>query len=87
MPSLFNKIKTVTEDIAEWVRNDFGLTTAEQFKERMALCEKCEEGYDKNVYLNTGGCRICGCSLEVKLKMITTECPLKKWGSIVVSNK
>lgn len=35
-------------------------------------CEKCQ--YRKN-----RRCRICGCFLDVKIKFLSTHCPVKKW--------
>jgi len=46
-------------------------------EERLEVCKSCfflQKTF--NVYL----CKKCGCFLELKIKVPSAECPMKKWG-------
>jgi hypothetical protein len=76
--SLYTKVKTLTKDLVKWSKNDFGLVTDEQYDSRYEKCKACKS-WDPTGYNNTGECLECNCSTIVKLKLISTECPLKHW--------
>ena len=40
--------------------------------ERYDICMRCAE-------LALGTCKVCGCIVKLKVKVRTTDCPLKKW--------
>jgi hypothetical protein len=82
-PSITSKIKSLTEEAIKWSKNDFGLVTDEQYEERIKQCKACEH-WDPTGFVNTGLCKVCGCSTIAKLKLVTTECPLPqpKWSAI-----
>ena len=44
--------------------------------ERKAVCETCP---NKETLLGIDQCRLCGCLLAVKMRMVSSHCPLKKW--------
>lgn len=79
--SLAQKAKSLTTEFIKWSQNDFGLTTEEQYNSRLNICKACKS-WDPTGFNNTGTCLECGCSSVVKLKLTTTECPLKKWIAI-----
>lgn len=43
-------------------------------RERMKLCEGCSE-----FARITRQCKLCGCFLDLKTKMLDAECPSGKW--------
>jgi hypothetical protein len=59
---------------ARWVAAGFPLTTEDQFKERLAICQGCEFWTGTN-------CRRCGCR-KLKLHWRTEACPIRKWLAI-----
>lgn len=44
--------------------------------DRKAVCEGC---INKETLLGIDQCRLCGCLLAVKMRLLSSECPLKKW--------
>ena len=44
--------------------------------ERKAVCETCP---NKETLLGIDQCRLCGCLLAVKMRLVSSHCPLKKW--------
>ncbi len=41
---------------------------------RYETCKKCEHFLPK-----FKRCKLCGCFMKIKTKIIFTECPIKKW--------
>ena len=56
-------------------------------RERMSVCSKCPEldttGDKCMVPLTQPCCGICGCSLNLKTRSLSSACDLKKWDSII----
>jgi len=52
------------------------LTTFEEQKERLNVCEPCEELTEERQ------CRVCTCFVDEKTLLTTEMCPLKKWWPI-----
>ena len=54
---------------------------------RWQECKKCEHidrrGSFCTVPRTQPCCKECGCSLGVKIRSLSTECPVKKWGSLM----
>ena len=54
---------------------------------RWNYCYKCDQldkrGTDCVVAKTQPCCKDCGCSLAIKIRSLSTECPLKKWGPIM----
>lgn len=44
-------------------------------KKRIAICDDCEF-YDKRIKK----CEKCGCFMEYKTLMMSSSCPINKWG-------
>jgi len=67
----------------------------EVYEERNNICRSCEN-FDQTgdgcaipttapcCNKNTGG---CGCSLSIKLRSLSTECPIGKWKAVVTSQE
>lgn len=54
------------------------LAGAKTLADRKAICETC---INKETLLGVEHCRLCGCLLAVKMRLLSSECPLKKWGA------
>jgi hypothetical protein len=57
----------------------FKITPMEEIQNRLDVCYKCEN-FDSSGFNGTGRCRDCGCSLKLKIRMASAECPVGKWG-------
>lgn len=42
--------------------------------ERYGMCESCEHFRQK-----TKQCKLCGCFMKMKVKLLEAECPIGKW--------
>lgn len=52
--------------------------------ERQNICDECTSKGDKCVMPGTGPCcNECGCSLKLKLRSLSSNCPLNKWKEIL----
>ena len=50
--------------------------------ERQKICDDCTSKGDKCVMPGSGPCcGECGCSLKLKLRSLSSDCPLKKWNA------
>ena len=43
-------------------------------KERMSICNLCE-----NLIQLTKQCNKCGCFMEMKTRLLDAKCPIEKW--------
>ena len=43
---------------------------------RKAICDSCVE---KTTVLGIDRCGICNCVIQLKVRIVDTECPIKKW--------
>lgn len=50
------------------------LIPREEAAKRMETCKSCV-----NYIKFSGQCKLCGCIMKVKTKLIGQECPEKKW--------
>lgn len=54
---------------------------------RLAICNICpkkdDQGKDCIVPGTQPCCSSCGCSLSLKLRSLSTECPDKKWSALI----
>ena len=54
---------------------------------RWAICYRCpsidNRGTSCMVAKTQPCCKECGCSLGLKMRSLSTECPLKKWGPVM----
>lgn len=78
--------------VDKWIELGGSLTSEEEKKRRLSICDKCE--HKGTVYPIPGesypGCTKCGCILEAKasaetlfnfkkMRVERSTCPLKKW--------
>lgn len=45
-----------------------------KIKKRYSICKQCDQFNPQNKK-----CKMCGCYMNIKVKLIYSECPLKKW--------
>jgi hypothetical protein len=51
---------------------------------RYDFCNKCEHKGTKCAMPGTGPCcNLCGCSLKLKTRSLSTSCPDKKWNAVL----
>lgn len=82
-PSKTEMLKSFAKSIAEWRKRGYKIATREQFKARLAICQKCIPHWDSSGYFGTGRCRECGCSTQIKLRLAHISCPEGKWGPTI----
>lgn len=46
------------------------------YLDRLLICDHCE--YKKSI-INNDICKKCGCSIKIKVKLISATCPMNKW--------
>jgi hypothetical protein len=73
----------------EWARAGFGVVDAATFRARMDACARCELYIDapqRFIYAMARGvardvkiCSRCGCFMEKKARMVSSECPEQRW--------
>ncbi len=52
------------------------VTTNEVYKKRYEICRKCEH-FDKTF----ARCKMCGCFMKLKARLIRSNCPVNKWSN------
>jgi len=54
---------------------------------RWKACKTCKHLDNRGIFCAVPKtqpcCKECGCSLGVKIRSLSTECPVKKWGSLM----
>lgn len=58
--------------LKEFISDGCTLVTTEQYRQRMEICNQCDQRED-NV------CRVCGCHLAIKAQGRAFDCPLERW--------
>ena len=75
--NFFLKIKwffqTMYRNLVIWWKMRKFKTTKEISDYRMNICNKCPDLTPHKI------CKVCGCFMTAKTKLIDVECPLKKW--------
>lgn len=56
-----------------WAFLDGVLASKEVVQERNSICSSCEN-------YKFGICSLCGCVVELKIRFVAVQCPVKKWG-------
>ena len=83
-PSLFQMLKTFTNDTAKFIKAGTPLVSKEDYAERLDTCIACEHVQKKHMR-----CGLCGCMLQLKAKMKTTTCPdtPSRWKEQIINDK
>jgi hypothetical protein len=78
---LVGMAKSFFDSAAKFAASGFPITPIEILEARLKVCESCENLQPEG-FAGTGQCGLCGCSIKMKTRMATTECPAGKWGPI-----
>lgn len=78
-PSFFSQTKNLAVSAINFAKNGFELANDEIYQKRKIICRECQF-WDDKAFGNTGRCLKCGCS-SLKLKMLSSQCPIGKWAS------
>ena len=73
-PSFFQMVKTFTTELATYIANGSPNVTTEDYVSRLEVCESCP-----HFMVQSARCGKCGCLMEHKAKMKTSDCPIGKW--------
>ena len=83
------KIWKNKNQILEGIKNKiFKTEHVEQIaSERNSICKKCDQLDTKGTECIVPGtapcCGSCGCSLQLKLRSLSSDCPLGKWDAVL----
>jgi hypothetical protein len=72
LPSLGTKGKNLFQAAKNYIGDGLKNSTKEEYEDRLAICYECPSRNDKN-------CGECGCFIEAKAAIRSSECPLAKW--------
>lgn len=83
-PGILRQILNFGMAVVHHAAQGMPMATEEQKNARMAVCRACE-WFDGD----KGGCRKCGCSMDMKAGWADRSCPLDppKWGPVVPINE
>ena len=75
-PPLKDQIVGFAKSFAGWIKEGAPVVEPKEYMERLTTCHTCKD-YDSS----KDRCNHCGCTMRMKAKMKTSECPIKKWES------
>ena len=75
MPSLARQAWNLAESLASFVADGCHLVTAEQYRQRLEICDVCEARRENR-------CMVCGCRLSLKSRGRAFQCPLNRWPKV-----
>jgi len=71
--SLFNLTETVINSIRVYKQQGAILTTESKQQTRIETCLNCDKLSDNGI------CGLCGCFMNVKVRLEAAKCPASKW--------
>ena len=82
-PSIFQMLKSFTAEVTKYIANGVANVSPEDYADRLDTCMSCN-----HLMKNSMRCGLCGCVLQFKAKMKTSECPDKpsRWKKQDLSN-
>jgi DNA-binding protein len=72
--NIFIKLKNFTIAVFKHIADGFAKTSIETKGRRLSKCLDCP--HSKNEWFE---CRVCGCSINEKIKWKSEKCPENKW--------
>lgn len=73
-PPLKEQVINFAKSFGTWIKEGVPVVKPEEFVDRLAMCHACPSFEER-----MGRCNECGCMMEYKARMKTSECPLNKW--------
>tara|TARA_R100001443_G_scaffold63424_1_gene73214 strand:+ start:1862 stop:2224 length:363 start_codon:yes stop_codon:yes gene_type:complete len=73
-PSLKTQLVSFAKAFTGWIKEGAPVVTPKEFADRIITCHVCDK-FNKR----QNRCMECGCMVEYKARMKTSECPLNKW--------
>lgn len=73
-PSIANMAYNLIADTAKYVKSGFENCSQEEVNKRLSICNQCP-------HLDDGRCNQCGCFVNIKAILKSSQCPLDKWPS------
>jgi hypothetical protein len=74
MPSVAEQLWNLTKSLVSFVSDGCTLVSAEQYAERLNVCDTCE-------FRENRRCLKCGCAIDWKARGRAFQCPVGKWTS------
>lgn len=71
---LFELAGTAADVITEYKNKGILLASDEKTNFRMNICANCKS-FDKT----SSRCNLCGCFMNIKVRLDASSCPIKKW--------
>lgn len=71
---LFNLTETITNSLKTAVAKGVILAEEEKIKKRIKICTNCEDLNKQDIR-----CNVCGCYMNVKIRLEAAKCPIDKW--------
>ena len=86
LSTIWKKRKQILEGITNSVlRDEFVEDIA---KTRLEICNNCEFKGNKCMVAGTGPCcNVCGCSLSLKTRSLSDQCPESKWIAVLTQEE
>lgn len=72
-PSKWTMLKNFGREVAKFAAAGFATVNLEEYKRRLTICENCSD------FAADRRCDVCGCYMDVKALMATTDCQMGKW--------
>ena len=76
-PGILEKIRSFAVATARHVAAGSPMATEEQKAARLGICATCE-----HLDHERRGCRLCGCSMDMKTGWADSACPIGKWTAV-----
>ncbi len=74
-PSKWAMLKSFAREAAKFAAAGFATVSRDTYRQRLATCEVCSE------FAADRRCDVCGCYMDVKALMATTNCQRGKWAT------
>jgi len=83
-PSVFQMLKSFTKEATKFIKAGTPIVSEEDYAERLDACMSC-----KHIQKKQMRCGLCGCMLQFKARMKTTDCPAEpsKWEKQILNEK
>jgi hypothetical protein len=86
LSTIWKNRKQILEGITnKIIRDEFVEDIA---KARLEICNNCEFKGNKCMVAGTGPCcNVCGCSLSLKTRALSDECPQGNWNAVITEEE